>query len=205
MVTTMRATDADIVQGPVVPVFEAPPPRWVIEGRYFERTPSDGFRSGEPFLYNWTRSSGCFVRASVYGTTGSFDPRWGRKGGEDRGFFERAHRNGARFIWCEEASVDDYVPASRVNSRWLITRRYREGTTRSLVLAYETGAPLWRRLLRGANGLVVAAKGIGMLVVALPKNHIARLDALRRAAFGIGVAVGSVGVSYEEYRTIHGH
>ena len=204
MVTTMRATNADVLQGPVVPVFEEEPAPWVIEGRYFQRTPAEGFRHGEPFPHNWARGSGCFVRTSLYTDPEPYNPLWGLKGGPDRGFFERVHLRGARFVWCEEAAVDDYVPATRVNSKWLVIRRYREGTTRSLLLRYELNASLGRRLLRGADGLFTVVKGVGQLILALPRGHIARLDALRRIAFGIGIAVGAVGVSYEEYRTVHG-
>jgi hypothetical protein len=63
-----------------------------------------------------------------------FDPAFALTGGEDRDFFLRLSREGARFAWCDEARAYGDVPDSRANLGWALRRAYSIGNSDMRVL-----------------------------------------------------------------------
>lgn len=197
---TQRAHDADVVLGPNDPVFEEGSTEWITRSGllHYER-----FETGERYPFFHTRTSGVIMRSSVVPAE-RFDERMALSGGSDRLFFTHIHRNGGVFVYDNDAVVTEFVPASRARVRWLLKRWYRTGVTRSLTLLY-VDDPAWpRRIRRVLGGLLMAAKGVGKTLVALPKGRVAVLRASRFILLGLGASSGALGVQYREYRTIHG-
>jgi hypothetical protein len=123
-------------------------------------------------------------------------------GGEDKDFFVRAKNAGARFAWANDAIAYDYVPPSRANLRWALSRAYSAGNSDMRVfLKYRPN--LGARLKEIAR--IVAALLLNpVLFVILAFNPNRRVRPLRKLyrAFGKLAAMG--GRTYEEYSVIHG-
>mgnify|MGYP001620127384 CR=1 FL=1 len=192
------ATHAGVVTGPVVPVFQEPPPAWVVQGAFFERP---RFPTGERLTY--ARTSNVLIEGSLMRDTATpFDERFGLSGGEDTHFFMRVRLGGAHIVWADGAMVSELVPATRVSVRWLVRRAYRRGNTLSLCLRDLSDS--WpRRGRRVAGGILQVALGTVRLASAVAGRARA-VAGLAQIAYGVGLVTGLVGVRYEEYRTVHG-
>lgn len=134
------------ILGPVRPHFDAPPPQWVIKGRFCERP--------EPPTGTVMDGSKCrtgnvlFRREIIADTRTPFDPKF-HNGGEDVDFFIRMNQKGSMFYWCNEAVAYETVPPSR--------------STRTYMLK--------RALLRGKNSLKISERRATMIsksIVAVP-------------------------------------
>lgn len=66
-------------------------------------------------------------RATALAGSAPFDTGADLIGGEDDRLFERLIRDGARFAWAADAWVDEEVPASRANARYLMERAFVRG------------------------------------------------------------------------------
>ena len=112
------------VLGPVLPSYEAPPPRWVLNGRFFERPT---YFSGYFLHWEHTRTGNCLLRREIFEGSGPwFLPKFG-SGGEDRDFFKRMSARGHVFVWCKEAPLYEAVPPERWKKRILIKRALLRG------------------------------------------------------------------------------
>ncbi len=112
------------VLGPVQPHFEESPPSWVTRGRFFERPRHEtGFQID---LKEARTGNLLFDRRILEGAKEVFRPQF-KTGGEDVDFFGRMKAKGLVFIWCDEASVFETVPASRCKRRYLLRRALLRG------------------------------------------------------------------------------
>ncbi len=110
------------VLGPVIPQFDSPPPRWLIEGRFCERPQH---RSGTVMDWRQSFAGNCLLRLElVRGEEAPFRPEFGL-GGEDVDFFRRMTSQGHRFVWCSEAVVHEVVPPNRWTRRYRLKREHR--------------------------------------------------------------------------------
>ncbi|MFC4307994.1 glycosyltransferase family 2 protein [Steroidobacter flavus] len=113
---------AAVVLGPVMPLLPSGTPRWVVDGRFFERP---------------RRVTGTYAHAGAGGTgnvlldlhevrrTGiQFDVSYGIWGGEDTEFFHRLAAAGVNAVWCDEAEVHESVQPHRLRIRWLMRRSF---------------------------------------------------------------------------------
>lgn len=199
LVAVQRRTGADVVTGPVLPRFAAPPPAWAVRGRFYERR---RFPTGQRLDY--ARTSNVLISASILNAhAGPFDVRFGLTGGDDTHFFMRAWLEGARIVWADEAVVTETVPPSRVTVRWITARAFRRGSTLSLCLRFLRDSP-WRRFRRFAHGIVRMARGTATLASAAVRGRVAAIRGAQELAFGAGLIAGLFGRSLDEYHTIHG-
>lgn len=192
--------DADIVTGPVLPCFPVPPSEWVRDGRFFDRP---RYETGHELPHAHTHN--VLVRRAVFDKTGRFDDRFALTGGEDLQFFRRAKANGARIVWANDASVEEWIPASRANLGWLLRRTYRNGATLGQV---DRDRPdviiaLPVRIVRGLGRMV---QGVLLMPVALLSRRdrqVRLVQALQLIWRGAGMITGALGGRYEEYRVTH--
>lgn len=127
MFTTLRDFEADAVFGPVLPRYTQDTPDWIREGGYFERR---RFPTGTRIGRQDARTGNVLMhRETVAAIPGPFDTSFGRTGAEDTVLFNQLLAQGARFIWCDEASVSEEVPQERATLSWLLKRSYRLGQT----------------------------------------------------------------------------
>lgn len=146
LVHTCNKYNADGVLGPVIPVYEAPPPKWVVYGKFFERP---NHRTGNKIQLNDARTGNLLLRSNaIEGIVPAFREKFGR-GSEDVDFLSRLIRAGRVFVWCEDAVVQEWVPKSRMTSSYLLRRA----------------------LIRGGNSFLHEAQRkqlIGKSIIALP-------------------------------------
>jgi succinoglycan biosynthesis protein ExoM len=132
------------IVGPVRPLFEQTPPRWLIAGKFCERPE---YPSGTRMHWSRCFAGNALVHSDVFRTLDApFRAEFGL-GGEDVDFFRRMTASGHVFVWCNEAVVEEIIPPSR----W--TRSYR----------------LKRAMLHGRNSLMIADRiAVTKSVVAVP-------------------------------------
>lgn len=199
LLLTQRSFEADVVEGPALPIFESAPPSWVLEGRFFNhRRYPTGTR-----LYD-ASTSNTLVRTRVLGwIRPPFDPRFALNGGDDHFLFMQLARKEAHIVWCDEAVAHEFIPRTRANLRWLLQRAYRGGNSHALAEQF-LDPSLCGRAARLLKGLVRIAQGLVGLGPSLALGRVRVARQLRYVALGVGMLSGAMGHTYEEYRAIHG-
>jgi GT2 family glycosyltransferase len=190
---------ADVVTGPVVPLFVGEAPAWALRGRFFHRR---RFPTGT--LRDRAFTNNVLFRAAIFDAVQPhFDERMVMTGGSDTHFSRRVHRAGYRIVWADQAEVHETFPTSRMVTRWVYQRAYRTGTTTAFI------ARDLRSLPAAAARLVPDAAYrlfLGALLATggwIAGRHRA-VAGVRHLCYGAGMLVGLFGGRYEEYRRIHG-
>jgi glycosyltransferase involved in cell wall biosynthesis len=207
LLEAQRRTGADVVQGPVVPVFAADAPRWLVEGGFLG-WPRRNWRGRRPELVEDQDLPEAYTnnvlvrRAAIAGLGLRFDPEFALAGGGDSHFFQALRAAGSRIVYAPSAIVRESVPAERATLWYRMRLEYRiaisplkakarppKGTARRL-----------RRFWRD-SGVGKFGSGIGCLL-----RSAASLDADRavvgclRLAYGAGQFARTLGLSYHIYR-----
>lgn len=156
--TLVNACDrynADGALGPVKPHFDVTPPKWIVDGRFYDRPT---YPTGTVIDGPKGRTGNTLIKRAVFGADEQpFRPEF--LTGEDQDFFRRMIEKGHKFIWCDEAVAWEVVPPVR----------------------WSRGFMLRRALLRGANSLLhpsCDAKDIAKSAVAVPLYALASPFAL---------------------------
>jgi succinoglycan biosynthesis protein ExoM len=122
---TREVHQAGGVLGPVLPHFQLDPPTWLTKGRFFDRP---RYATGRPIAWFEARSGNVlFVREILKQLDPPFRTQFATAG-EDLDFFRRAIERGFTFVWCDEAEVFEFVPASRCTRRYLLRRAVLRGS-----------------------------------------------------------------------------
>ncbi len=133
MLEALEKYQAAGVLGPVRPHFEERPPRWIVEGRFFERPEH---RTGRVMDWNECRTGNLLFRRRILdGVEEIFKPEFGT-GGEDKDFFMRMTRLGHVFRWCNEGVVYETVPKERWKRSYMLKRAMLRGRN---ILKHPTG------------------------------------------------------------------
>ena len=190
--------EADVVGGPVLPVFVEPPPQWVVAGGFFNRARHP---TGTAVTPNGTGN--VLIRVDAVRLCAvMFDERFALTGGSDTLFLEEMARRGATVAWADEAVVWESIPTSRVSMVWLLRRAFRHG----IVLGRIDG----EFRVRYTSVLARLTKGLGQIAVgaSLVLFSLCRQPLLTRGfqsvAKGVGGLVGLLGFRFNEYDTTHG-
>lgn len=194
-----RVFGADVVLGPVRPVFEVTPARFVATYRAFFSQSSDA-ATGTPIEphrpWRLRREGACYRplasnnallhRATCFPQPEPFDPELGLTGGEDTLFFTQLQRGGKKIIWCREALVHERVPKSRLTPGFLLRRKFRDGQITSSTCLRLT-PPAYRELAGWmAVGLAQLVAGGLKAAVLGPISRRRGLEGLCVAATGLG-------------------
>lgn len=199
LLRVQTSRNADAVAGPCLPRFEEAPPHWIERGRLFDRPRhTTGMRIDYAFTHNVlvsTRSLAAMDRL--------FDEEMALIGGSDGEFFRRFASRGHRIVWADSAPVYEWIPPSRARLVWILRRSFRVGATSAWVDRRRTLPPLRASRLLAHGGWCVAKGGL-LLLAGAARGRGAAARALRLAAFGVGRLAGLLGVTYQEYRSVHG-
>lgn len=118
LLKTQQAYKADGVLGPVHPHYEDATPKWVIQGRFYDRPLQP---TGMLLPWNKCRTGNVLLKRELFGADEEpFDPTC--LSGEDQDFFRRKSATGASFVWCHEAQAYEVVPPSRWKRSFLVRR-----------------------------------------------------------------------------------
>jgi succinoglycan biosynthesis protein ExoM len=116
---------ADGALGPVKPHFDSAPPRWVVEGRFYDR-PS--YPTGYVIDGSKGRTGNVLLKKQIFE---ALDPPFRPEflTGEDQDFFRRMIEKGHTFIWCHEAVAYEVVPPVRWSRGFMLRRALLRGAT----------------------------------------------------------------------------
>jgi glycosyltransferase involved in cell wall biosynthesis len=159
---TLSSHGVEGVLGPVKPYFQPEPPRWVIDGKFFERPT---YPTGYKLNYTETRTGNVlFARKILDGLEVPFRPQF-NTAGEDVDFFRRMMEKGYKFIWCEQGFVFEVVPADRCSRSYLLKRALLRGSNFSKHPSH--------RLANAARSLIaVPCYTIALPVLAMFGQHV---------------------------------
>lgn len=126
LLTLFRACqeyNVDGVLGPVKPRYEQQPPKWVIRGKFHERPT---YPTG--FVIDWQkgRTGNTLLKMHLF-VAGEQPFRREFLTGEDQDFFRRMIEKGRRFVWCNEATAYEIVPAARCRRSFMLKRALLRG------------------------------------------------------------------------------
>jgi len=194
----MRAAllvDADIVGGPVLPVFEDPH-HWLARSGIYE--PPRHTSGPIDMIYG---AGSMLIRRSVLESylDEPFSHAFAFTGGSDLEFFTRCRRDGRTFAWADSAFVFETTPPARTTISWLLRRNFRKGgeITRIDRSLNRSMRSLARRWMRACALLGFAALSLPFAVL---RGRTAVVSSLSRAARGAGRIAAEFNVVYEEYR-----
>ena len=115
----IRTFGVDGALGPVLPVFDSPPPAWLVKSGLLD---PPRWRTGTLLQWNQTCSGNVLLKKLVFDRAGlRFDVAY-RTGGSDQAFFRQAMGSGFRFIAVEEARVFETVPPERWSKSYFLRR-----------------------------------------------------------------------------------
>ena len=198
LASVLRATGAPVACGPVVTRFTEPPPAWIAEGRFFERS-----RYPTGTRIDDVRTGNVMLRLEAVRRLGvRFDERLGLSGGEDTFFFRQLAARGVWAVWVDEAVVTEWVAGSRLNAGWLVRRAFRGGT--AIAHCDVHLLPWYAAVMRAVRGVARILRGGGLLLAAPARRSqaamlAAAVRAIQHMALGAGMISGLFGFRYAEY------
>lgn len=210
LLEAQAATGADVVQGPVYPLFEPGAPKWAAAGEFFG-WPRRNWRGTLPELAEYQEldeayTNNVFVRADGVRRTGlRFDPVFALSGGEDVMFFKALKAAGNRIVYAPRARVGETVPRERATLWYRLRLEYRIANSPLPRRPKAKKRTLVGKVVRGwrESGGAKIASGIGHLCgsVLSGKPSMERtVVAGLRVAYGIGQAARALGLTYHPYR-----
>lgn len=179
LIACAEAYSAEVVFGPVVPIYSPSCAHWIKAGGHFERhrqITGTQVRSGA--------TNNALIRAEAFSRLQlpRFDASYSISGGSDAELFQRMSASGAPMVWCDEAIVFERVPENRANFAWIWNRQVRVGSVTGRIqlqtnsklrvigravsrISLGVVRSLWAMLRRrplSANDLGPLARGIGL-------------------------------------------
>ena len=199
LLRVMAEFKADVVTGPVLPLFEVDPPAWILRGRFFDRP-----RHTTGTCLRHARTGNALVRLAVLdGLAAPFDERRALSGGEDTHLFVRLVDAGRRIVWADEALVYEWNPATRLNTSWLLRRAFR-GSAIWCSIESEFRPGLGTRMIRVAKAIGRIVQGAVLLPIGVMAGRHLLVQSLRTLSIGVGSLAGMLGLRYDEYRDTRG-
>ena len=123
-------------------------------------------------------------------------------GGTDSKLFRKAHALGVPLIYCDEAVVNEDVPAERLRLAWLSKRYFRIGLTMGEHIAFAGTLPkAIHTLKRSVAFLKYSLKSC--LYLALLKKH-KYLKSWLKGCQKLGEGLGPWGIKVDSYRKVQG-
>jgi succinoglycan biosynthesis protein ExoM len=201
LLNTQNTFDADVVNGPVLPKFEQTAPAWVLRGGFYDRR---RFKTGTKIT--WANTGNVMIKTScLQDVPGPFRKNLNLSGGSDTVLFSQLYHLGAKMIWSDEACVYEYNPASRVSTRWILKRIYRQGIDTSVIEINNEASiqVVMIRLLKSISHIIVGL--LILLPLSIFRGYAGLVRSLMYIYLGIGEIGGIFGISYMEYKQTHGN
>lgn len=152
LVNTLKKYDADVVTGPVVPIYPIGTPDWIVSSKFFERP---RFDTGKCIQFGDARTGNVLIKSIWLKARKPlpFKLSLACSGGEDSDFFQWMQNCDRKMVWCDSATVSEEVPFER-QSLYFITER-----------SFRTSVIYWREQYKILNFWVSLYKFMeGMLI-----------------------------------------
>ncbi len=199
LIRIQQKYDADVVAGPVLPRFLAPPPPWIEQGRFFALK---RHATGTPI--ESTGTGNVLIRRSLFKECSiSFDLRLAKSGGSDSHFFRRISRAGKKLLWADEAITYEWNPSSRTCARWIWKRAWRIGIMTAFTERDLQGflAAFPTMLMLGGYRIL---RGLLFFPFRIFLGRHRWVHDLRQICYGAGMIIGMFGIRSQEYKKTHG-
>ena len=146
---------ADIVGGPVFPVFDNPD-HWLAKSGFY--APSRNATGPVSMIYG---AGNMLIRRSVLELylDEPFAHAYAFTGGSDYDFFWRCRNDGRSFAWADDAHVFETTPPSRTTVGYVLRRKFRNGTEATR-LERKFLEPSPARCAAGASALACSASAL---------------------------------------------
>jgi hypothetical protein len=182
--------NGDMAIGPVVSVFDNKISKyiswWFRRPDYADNTKIKYIRTGNLIIKTH----------SLLKYETRFDKRFNRTGSEDTYFGVQMIKKGATVFWAANAVAYETVPASRINLKWLIKRKYRAATTVIFIRKLEKDyLGIFRKTLGSFFYIVSGIFALIMLMFPVTKKYWG----LIKISEGIGGLAGLFNLKYYEY------
>ncbi len=199
LLNTQTITGAPIVTGPVHPIFDEPPEKWILRGHFFDPPPHlPGQSLSRAFTGN------ILITSSILHETGiRFDERLALSGGEDALFSRQLVKQGVSIVWAEKAIVSEFIPPDRANAAWLIKRKFRIGANMSRIAIILSPGIVTKILLLMKAPLWLLI-GISTWITGVFSGKHVRIQGRQWMAYARGLIAGMQGHSVDSYRNIDG-
>jgi len=181
--TTCSDCDVDGALGPVKPHFDEPPPKWVVQTKFYDRPT---YPTG--FIIDWRkgRTGNVLLKKRLFETEAQpFRPEF--RTGEDQDFFRRMIEQGHKFAWCNEALAYEVVPPIRWKRTFLLRRALLRGAVSRVHPTF------------GALAILKSAAAAPLYAAALPialvmgQGHF--MSCLVKLCDHLGVLLASLGIN----------
>jgi len=181
--TTCSDCDVDGALGPVKPHFDEPPPKWVVQTKFYDRPT---YPTG--FIIDWRkgRTGNVLLKKRLFETEAQpFRPEF--RTGEDQDFFRRMIDQGHTFAWCNEALAYEVVPPIRWKRTFLLRRALLRGAVSRVHPTF------------GALAILKSAAAAPLYAAALPialvmgQGHF--MSCLVKLCDHLGVLLASLGIN----------
>ncbi|MEE9254998.1 MAG: glycosyltransferase, partial [Pseudomonadales bacterium] len=188
----LETVECDGAFGPVIPRLEEAGSLWLdVETFYSRKRHATGTIVGSG---NVRTGNAMIRRALLEGH--SFDPAFGETGGSDTELFGKLCARGARFVWCDEAQVVEFIPPGRHCLGWLTQRSFRGGYVYARLKYGSSTAGFFVGLLRVA--VLLSAFSILLLpAIVAGRRNFSRL--WLRVCVQVGMLWSLFGGTYQEY------
>jgi glycosyltransferase involved in cell wall biosynthesis len=197
LVETIERRGTDSAIGPVLPVFEAPPPFSLPVMAFGELRAQD-----QGLVDDGYSGNAIISRSALDAMSLTFDARFNDTGGEDTIFFKELQKRGGRIAWADKAVVFAPIPKHRMRPQWLWRRWYRTGDIEASLSRYDPASVkgrlhnLTRGLVRVGGGSLRVAKAAVWDSWRKPGALVASFYTLCR---GAGLVASVSGARYKEY------
>jgi glycosyltransferase involved in cell wall biosynthesis len=188
---------ADIVSGPVVPIFEEEPPNWIIRGGFYKRPRR---KTGDNPKYIGTGN--VLIKSEWLNRfPAPFDFRLNLTGGSDTLFFLKLRKLGAVNFWANDAIVHEMVSKNRMKVVWLIRRAFRSGYATVLIekIIKDNFTVLIIRLLKSFYHMMISV--LMLLPCIIKFGYAGIIKSIQMFSRGLGEIFAIVGGKFEEYST----
>jgi glycosyltransferase involved in cell wall biosynthesis len=195
MIATAIRYEADIVGGPVFPVFEDPD-HWLARGGLY--APRRFVTGRVEMIYG---AGTMLIRRDVLAhyLDEPFSHAFAFIGGSDYELFIRCRRDGCSFAWADDARVFETTPRARTTPRWLLLRYFRKGTEATRIdRRYSPGRA--SAIRRWGAGIGLIAYGLLAVPIVAWQGRISIMAKLLDAATGVGRLAAEFDIACEEYR-----
>lgn len=195
MIGAAEGTGADVIGGPVWPVFDDASKQDLRHHPAFR--PAYETSGPVPIIYG---SGNCLIARSVFARIGlpAFDLRFNFLGGGDVDFFTRCRRAGLTFHWVAEAVISESVPESRARPAWLAMRGLRIGAINYHVQR-KAAWSVWSRIKLLAKVLALMPLSVFRAVRLVMTEHKV-LIALHPVIVAAGGALAVFGIEPRQYK-----
>jgi succinoglycan biosynthesis protein ExoM len=191
LLKAQRDFNADVVHGPVLPVYAHDAPTWILQGGFFMRPRHP---TGTPLVASDFRTGNALVRRSqLLQITGPFDEAFGRSGGEDTVLFKQLLTSGSVMVWSDDAIVHEFVPPERATLAWLTRRSFQTGQIGARTGRFNKG---WRT---ASYCLRRVSIDFALFLLLLMVSKARAVRRLRSAALFAGALYALLGFRHDAY------